>query len=124
MNVSKYISIRFSSVLCWGVLSWELQAHGAVSGRACGQLHSPAFCLHPLDGVFSSNVCSAMMLSWNLGPVRGLYKALSPVHEHQLVDTCEDRVLMPAQPWPSCTYLCWLEWAGGSHGGPQIRDVI
>lgn len=45
MSVSKYISIRFSSVLCWGVLSGGVaDLWGSGSGRSCGQLRSvPCF---------------------------------------------------------------------------------
>lgn len=34
MSVSKYISIRFSSVLCWGVLSGAFQTYGLVGVRS------------------------------------------------------------------------------------------
>lgn len=48
MSVSKYISIQFSSVLCWGVVSWGLQTHGGLRVGGPVVSSNPHFSAYPL----------------------------------------------------------------------------
>lgn len=59
MSVSKYISIRFSSVLCWGVRSGGLQTSGAVGVGGPVVSSSPQL---PWEGLLF-HVCCAVKLS-------------------------------------------------------------
>ena len=90
MSVSKYISIRFSSVLCRGVRSGGLQTSGAVGVGGPVVSSSPQL---PREGLLF-HVCCAVKLSPG-APLR-------PAQSHP------QSVLLPAQPWLSCTQLLLL----------------
>lgn len=111
MSVSKYISIQFSSVLCWGVLSGGVaDLRGSGSERSCVS-SGPSPASSGEGGLF--HACSVTMLSPGV-PLR-------PVQSHPPI-----HVSLPARSWLSRTHflLCLPERAGGSHGGAQLRDVI